>query len=522
MPRAEKLLKKRQRELEQDARKCSKIVNFFSKKNFDGISSQTENVNNFDVNVAQNNLQEKQQQDINKIHNNQNVTSPDNSSGVISQIQNTQDLCKSTIVVQKIQNPASNSNIVQNFDNDLLDFVSIDQNDEEIEDPQVLPVVTQSSPSQMQNFSNDLQDFVSIDQNDEEIEDPQVLPVVTQSSPSQMQNFSNDLQDFVSIDQNDEEIEDPQVLPVVTQSSPSQMQNFSNDLQDFESIDQNIEDPHILHGFDQIELDNQESNEVSIVPEQLQLRVQDVWNKKQVEDMQGKYPWLKINSEGGLQCTICLQVSEINAHDLQLSKEWVQGKVYPSGEGRETQLKSLRNKIGRHINSKSHCDATKLNSLKQQDILVSSLAKQKEQQFETTERVFRTAYFVAKQHRPFTDGEKIIDLQKENGLDLGRILHSDKTIAKIIDFLVNQMREKIVFFLITYKPKLSVAIDESTSLSKKTCLIIYFRSCFDEDSDPLTIFWDIIELQSTDAQTIFESMFVQFQKQGLNMQFFEE
>jgi len=40
-------------------------------------------------------------------------------------------------------------------------------------------------------------------------------------------------------------------------------------------------------------------------------------------------------------------------------------------------------------------------------------------EIETTEKVFRTAYCIAKNQRPFSDHPKLIDLQIYNGLNMG-------------------------------------------------------------------------------------------------------
>ena len=42
----------------------------------------------------------------------------------------------------------------------------------------------------------------------------------------------------------------------------------------------------------------------------------------------------------------------------------------------------------------------------------------------TTLNIFRTAYKLAKQNRPFTDLPADVELQELNGLNMGRILHS--------------------------------------------------------------------------------------------------
>ena len=43
---------------------------------------------------------------------------------------------------------------------------------------------------------------------------------------------------------------------------------------------------------------------------------------------------------------------------------------------------------------------------------------------ENTLKIFRTAYKLAKQNRPFTDLPADVELQELNGLNMGRILHS--------------------------------------------------------------------------------------------------
>lgn len=42
----------------------------------------------------------------------------------------------------------------------------------------------------------------------------------------------------------------------------------------------------------------------------------------------------------------------------------------------------------------------------------------------STEYVFRTAYFIAKYNRLYDDHQKLIELQKVNGVHLGSTLHS--------------------------------------------------------------------------------------------------
>jgi hypothetical protein len=43
-------------------------------------------------------------------------------------------------------------------------------------------------------------------------------------------------------------------------------------------------------------------------------------------------------------------------------------------------------------------------------------------------------------NRPFTDVPKIIELQKENGLDMGIILHSEDTAGIMAYLIASEMR----------------------------------------------------------------------------------
>jgi len=57
-------------------------------------------------------------------------------------------------------------------------------------------------------------------------------------------------------------------------------------------------------------------------------------------------------------------------------------------------------------------------------------------------RVFRTAYYVAKNNKPFTDFEHLIDLQEGNSLDMGRVLHSKTVAVDMIDHVSSHMKKK--------------------------------------------------------------------------------
>ena len=96
-------------------------------------------------------------------------------------------------------------------------------------------------------------------------------------------------------------------------------------------------------------------------------------------------------------------------------------------------------------------------------------------QHETTYHIFRTVYRIAKMNQPFSDLKELILLQVENGLDMGRILQSDHACADIVYHISNEMRTKLVKYILHNNNKVGFMIDESTTMSKKSALPICLR-----------------------------------------------
>ncbi|XP_050064565.1 E3 SUMO-protein ligase KIAA1586-like [Aphis gossypii] len=81
--------------------------------------------------------------------------------------------------------------------------------------------------------------------------------------------------------------------------------------------------------------------------------------------------------------------------------------------------------------------------------------------YETTQTIFRTAYYIAKYNRPYDDHSKLIELQHLNGLNL----------------------------------------DESTTVSSLSGMVVYVKSSI-LNSEPIFIFLDLVELKSQTASSI--------------------
>jgi len=77
------------------------------------------------------------------------------------------------------------------------------------------------------------------------------------------------------------------------------------------------------------------------------------------------------------------------------------------------------------------------------------------------------------------------------------------------------MRKKLISDIVLQKRPFSVLIDESTSLGKNSCLIIYIRSCVGESSEPQSFMLDIIDLKDTTAAGILDALLECLNKRGL-------
>jgi GH15 family glucan-1,4-alpha-glucosidase len=71
--------------------------------------------------------------------------------------------------------------------------------------------------------------------------------------------------------------------------------------------------------------------------------------------------------------------------------------------------------------------------------------------FESIYHVFRSVSKIAEKQRLFYDLPDNIDMQVLNGINVGRILHSDERYADIVKHIADEMKEKIAETLVTSK-----------------------------------------------------------------------
>ena len=130
---------------------------------------------------------------------------------------------------------------------------------------------------------------------------------------------------------------------------------------------------------------------------------------------------------------------------VNISTQWADGNVTSYGSTRTIQLSSLQKKIRDHRNSKAHQEAINILETAKKDVLLNLNAQSEQTAFQSTSRVFRTAYYEAKHSIPFTDFEKLISLQQANSIDMGLVLHSKTVVVDLFEHIYIFIYEEKTF-----------------------------------------------------------------------------
>ncbi|XP_060846231.1 uncharacterized protein LOC132925892 [Rhopalosiphum padi] len=110
------------------------------------------------------------------------------------------------------------------------------------------------------------------------------------------------------------------------------------------------------------------------------------WDLKQVKYFSDEYPWL--------------------FWDASI----VNGEVYGMGDNVSKQQANLRKKICKHRSSKAHKHCEQIIEKITFDVMPKQIMKLSNIESKKTEFIFRTAYYIAKNQRPYSDMPKLIDL----------------------------------------------------------------------------------------------------------------
>ncbi|MGH0149902.1 UNVERIFIED_CONTAM: hypothetical protein FKN15_015810 [Acipenser sinensis] len=158
--------------------------------------------------------------------------------------------------------------------------------------------------------------------------------------------------------------------------------------------------------------------------DQFDVLIPDCWDSDQWVTFSSNYPWL-FPSKGWFGCSTCRDISNLGVLTSQgesISKEWSSGTVTSHGNSKSEKLLYLWRKTHRYKTSDAHKRQIKIKRE-----LEAVVVEQQRQLFASTTKVFRTVYSCAKLNRPYTDFSAITELQVANDVDVGCILHNEKT-----------------------------------------------------------------------------------------------
>lgn len=219
-----------------------------------------------------------------------------------------------------------------------------------------------------------------------------------------------------------------------------------------------------------------------------------IWSRKTWNEFKNRYSWLDCRN-GRLGCNACSGVYSgsargIMGQGLMASTEWVTYAVSESATAKDRSglLASLRNKIKKHGDSIVHGSAEKITAQSNARQLEVALQKQTSDDQKETCAIFRTAYYLAKKNRPYSDQFDLIELQQINGAGCGSSLHSRYSATQIVAHVATEMRKTLVRHIVESNAKFSVIIDESTTISRKSTLCIYVRASVNND-EPVSMFF---------------------------------
>ncbi|KAF2904369.1 hypothetical protein ILUMI_01827, partial [Ignelater luminosus] len=181
----------------------------------------------------------------------------------------------------------------------------------------------------------------------------------------------------------------------------------------------------------------------------------DCWNEKAVAFFTEQYKWLQLKA-GKLGCKDCstiLHLGVTSEKHVHVSKEWSTYSVTPNGNNKTT-----HGKIQVLLRESAN------------EAMPNLIHKVNNKQIEATVKIFNTVYSLIKRNRPLSDVEAALDLQKK------------------------------------MNAKVCIIIDEASTVSRKSTLVIYLNCAVQSAPEPVMLFVALKEPMSTTTECIFNTL----------------
>ena len=129
----------------------------------------------------------------------------------------------------------------------------------------------------------------------------------------------------------------------------------------------------------------------------------------------------------------------------------------------------------------------------------------------------------SKNDRTMSDHQELVDLQTRNGLDMGAGLHSRFSAAAIVDHIGHELRSTICKSIKKSIGKLSILIDEATTVSDISILIVYLDAQLEISGEPQFLFLDLMEITNGEsADEIHKTLVACLKLYGYDMNYLRE
>jgi hypothetical protein len=176
----------------------------------------------------------------------------------------------------------------------------------------------------------------------------------------------------------------------------------------------------------------------------------------------------------------------------------------------------IRQSIFKHKKCSFHLQAVNLISIASKNKIEVAASNQETHLKKSTEILLRTAYYIAKNDRPFSDYESLVELQNLNGCKVGITLHSRYSAVEMVNIISDEMRHIVIKNIIDSNSKITLLTDESTALSRKACIVVFLKTVVNE-GPPIFVFLDISELKGKKSIDIVESIMEILTKCGFTL-----
>jgi OTU-like cysteine protease len=270
--------------------------------------------------------------------------------------------------------------------------------------------------------------------------------------------------------------------------------------------------------------DNKSSTDASNEPTDTSTDWPSVWSESVWNEKKQLYPFL-FSSNGKLGCKSCKHVGSLSTwktQGLHLSAEWVKCSITAQGKGRHEMLRSLRKKMSTHVSSTAHRIAQEIMQQAEKGGMDKVLQSMNSDAIEMSCKVFRTAYYLARNDRPFSDHQSLLELQQANGLDVGIGLKSRYSATEIVQHVYDTMRKTACSAIIQCKGKIAVLVDESTTVSNQSALIVYLKCETDKSAEPHYMFLQLVELPDQKADTIARALIDCLRENGFDNEYLQQ